>query len=222
MKMMDVVLAGTRSFGVAALETARKTAQVRAVVAPPDDKLAHRAAGLGLRVHHEVNPAVVAGADLLIAAHSHAFIGRKTRAALKLGAIGYHPSLLPRHRGRDAVKWTVKMRDPIAGGTVYWLTDNVDGGPVAAQDWCFVDPTWDHSELWREELFPMGLRLIERVLRDLTRGVVVEVPQDERFATWEPSFGVPPLHRPELPELGGRHGFAHVARVDGRGALAPG
>jgi hypothetical protein len=27
-------------------------------------------------------------------------------------------------------------------------------------------------------------------------------PQDERCATWEPSWERAPLHRPELPELG--------------------
>jgi methionyl-tRNA formyltransferase len=43
-----------------------------------------------------------AGVDLIIAAHSHDFIGRPHAAQGKLGAIGYHPSLLPLHRGRDA------------------------------------------------------------------------------------------------------------------------
>ena len=44
------------------------------------------------------------------AAHSHDFIGRKTRALSRLGALGYHPSLLPLHRGRDAIRWAVHMR----------------------------------------------------------------------------------------------------------------
>jgi hypothetical protein len=51
-------------------------------------------------------------------------------------------------------------------------------------------------------LFPLGLRLISRVLADLSTGRKVAVPQDETLATWEPSWDRPPIFRPELPELG--------------------
>lgn len=142
------------------------------------------------------------GVDLIVAAHSHDFIGRRTRARATLGAIGYHPSLLPRHRGRDAVRWTVKMRDPVAGGSVFWLNDTVDGGDLAAQDWCWVRPDDTPERLWRRDLAPMGVRLVLRVLDDLARGRVVRVRQDEELATWEPSWERPPLRRPDLPLLG--------------------
>ena len=59
------------------------------------------------------------GTDLIVAAHSHDYLGRRTRLRARLGAIGYHPSLLPLHRGRDAVRWTIKMGDRVTGGTVY-------------------------------------------------------------------------------------------------------
>lgn len=139
--------------------------------------------------------------DLIIAAHSHAFLGRKTRARAALGAIGYHPSLLPLHRGRDAVRWTIHMNECVTGGTVFWLTDTLDGGPIAAQAHAFVRPGDTPTSLWREVLFPLGLRLIKRVLADLSAGRKVAVPQDSRLATWEPSWDRPPIFRPELPEL---------------------
>lgn len=142
------------------------------------------------------------GVDVLVAAHSYDFIGRRTRLKCRLGAIGYHPSLLPLHRGRDAVRWAVKMHDGITGGSVYWLSDNVDAGDLAAQDWCFIDPGEKPEDLWREKLFPMGVRLISKVLADLARGVIVAVPQEKNLVTWEPSFERPPLMRPDLLMLG--------------------
>lgn len=212
---MRIVLAGTRSFGCAVLEDLRTIEgltgnyagrlEVVAVVAPPGDRLASLAATRGLPVAERCDEALVRThrADLVVSAHSHAFIGRRARMACQVGAIGYHPSLLPRHRGRDAVRWTVHMRDPIAGGSVYWLTDHVDGGPIAKQDWCHVHPDDDHHTLWRQQLFPMGVRLIHDVVVDLQhRGEVHATPQDESLSTWEPSWGRPPLHRPELIELG--------------------
>lgn len=140
--------------------------------------------------------------DLIICAHSHDFIGKRTRLNSRLGAIGYHPSLLPLHRGRDAIAWTIRFKDKITGGSVYWLNDRTDGGDIAAQDWCFVRPEDTASSLWRRELFPMGVKLIEQVIRDLRNGIMVAVPQDDSLSSWEPSIGRPPLHRPDLPLIG--------------------
>jgi methionyl-tRNA formyltransferase len=131
---------------------------------------------------------IPAGTDIIIAAHAHAFVTKDARAAARFGALGYHPSLLPRHRGRDAVRWTIHMRDAIAGGTAYWMDDGADTGKIAAQDWRHVRPTDNPATLWRRELAPMGLRLIARVLAELDQGVVTAVPQDETCATWEPAF----------------------------------
>ncbi len=128
------------------------------------------------------------GVDLIVAAHAHAFIDAGARASARLGAIGYHPSLLPRHRGRDAVRWTIHMGDAIAGGSVYWMDDGADTGPIARQGWCHVLPGETPAELWRRALAPLGLRLLEETLDDLARGVVTADAQDERLATWEPAF----------------------------------
>lgn len=78
----------------------------------------------------------------------------------------------------------------------------MDGGPLAAQDYCLVEPGSTPESLWREQLFPMGLRLFRQVLGDLARGRLVSVPQDERLATWEPSWERPPVRRPDLTLIG--------------------
>lgn len=143
-----------------------------------------------------------AGVDLIVAAHSHDFIGRPARRAARLGAIGYHPSLLPLHRGRDAVRWAVRMRDRITGGTVFWLSDNVDAGPIAAQDWCFIRPDDTAEELWRRDLAPMGVRLLVEVLGQAAVGRIVAVPQPAELASWEPALDTAPMPRPELPAIG--------------------
>jgi len=144
---------------------------------------------------HDTLPA---GVDVIVAAHSHDFIGQRTRYRAKYGAFGYHPSLLPRHRGRDAVAWTLRMRDPVAGGTVYWLNEVMDGGPIAAQEWCWTYGTDTPSSLWRERLFPIGVSLMERVLLDVPWHFAHKTPQDERAATFEPAMNPPRAFRPDL------------------------
>ena len=106
-----------------------------------------------------------------------------------LGALGYHPSLLPRHRGRDAVRWAIHMGDHVTGGTVYWMDDGADTGPMAAQGWCWVRPGDTAEELWRRDLGPLGVRLFARALGAIEAGCPLAVPQDPELATWEPAFG---------------------------------
>lgn len=208
---MRIYLCGQRAFGQAALLHLREMKHdVVGVSAPPQarggivDRLWHSAQQFGVPClpSGELSAATLPeGVDLIVCAHSHDFIGRATRQKARVGAIGYHPSLLPLHRGRDAVRWTIRDKDRVSGGSVYWLSDNVDAGPVAAQAWCFVRPGDDASALWRRELFPIGLRLLGQVLKNIEAGVLVKIPQEEALATWEPSFNPPPLVRPDLPML---------------------
>lgn len=145
-----------------------------------------------------------AGVDLGITAHSFDYVGMKTRYKARLGWIGYHPSLLPRHRGRSAIEWAIRMGDDVTGGTVFWLNSGIDRGDIAAQDWCFIDPrlrtmkpSEAASELWHDTLLDMGLSLFDRVLDDIAAGRIVKRPQDNRFSTWEPTIKENEIYRPD-------------------------
>lgn len=220
---MNVYLCGQKTFGAETYRAVRsKGHRIVGVSAPLDgsagglDRLRAAAQNDGVPV---MPPGMLsadslpADVDVILAAHSHDFIGHKTRSRARIGAIGYHPSLLPRHRGRDAVRWAVKMGDPVTGGSVYWLTDNVDGGPLAAQDWCFIGRDETPASLWRDKLLPMGLRLFLRVLDDLARGVMVARPQDDAYATWEPGWERPPVRRTDLLLLGDGSGPVGLRRL---------
>ena len=227
---MNVFLCGQKQFGASVLEAVAKKYKILGVSSPAfaghlstdGSQIFDRVRATAERLRIPWQPQVradslPAGTDIIVAAHSHDFIGRKTRAKAKFGAIGYHPSLLPLHRGRDAVRWAIHGGDRVAGGSVYWLTDSIDAGPIAAQEHVFVRPGETVDTLWREQLAPLGVRLLLKTLADLDRGLAVRVPQDERCATWEPSFDRPPLFRPELPQLGATNLRFEVERLDGDG-----
>ena len=171
---MKCVLAGSRYFGATVLEALRREEGVEfvcVIVPAADDRLALAAQAAGLPVHVLANPKLVPGeaipdgTDLIVAAHTHARVSTEALARSRLGGIGYHPSLLPRHRGIAAVEWTILEGDPIAGGSVYHLADGWDAGAIAAQDWCFVARGESARELWERALAPMGLELLGRVVR---------------------------------------------------------
>lgn len=191
---MRVMIVGQKWFGAEVLKLCLKRGDDVAAVSAPrvDDRLAATATDAGVplcQVDRRLEAAwVPEGLDLILCAHAHIFITPGARQKARLGALGYHPSLLPRHRGRDAIHWAVHMRDQVTGGTAYWLDDGADTGDIAAQDWCWVAPGDTAEELWRRDLAPMGLRLLDEVLRHLDRGEVTRTPQPLGPATWEPAF----------------------------------
>ncbi|MEI8325201.1 MAG: formyltransferase family protein, partial [Betaproteobacteria bacterium] len=163
---MKCTLVGSRFFAASVFEALRQQEGIEfaGVVAPAaDDRLARAAHAAGVPVHVQDKPKIVSGdaiplgTELIIAAHTHARVSNEALARSRLGGIGYHPSLLPRHRGIAAVEWTILEGDAIAGGSVYHLADGWDAGAIAAQDWCFVAKGETARELWERALAPMGL-----------------------------------------------------------------
>ena len=141
--------------------------------------------------------------DLGITVHSFEYIGKKPVYSA-FGLARLSPSLLPRHRGRSSIEWAIRMKEPITGGTVFWLNAGIDRGDIAYQDWCWIPPEFHLSpqksaaSLWRDSLLPMGLKLFETALNDVLNGIIKRTPQDKRFSTFEPDTNVKDIYRPDL------------------------
>lgn len=194
---MRITLVGSRHFGVTTFNTLRQHGVdiARVVVHDGEDRLAAAARTAGIEVVVQADPKrviaseIAPGTDLIVTAHSHARVTGEALAAAKLGGIGYHPSLLPRHRGIAAVEWTIKEGDPIAGGTVYHLAERMDAGAIAAQEWVFVKKGETARELWERALAPLGQKLLAGVIDHAkVHGSLPATPQDEQFATKAPSL----------------------------------
>ena len=194
---MRITLVGSRHFGVTTFNMLRQheVEIARVVVHDSEDRLAAAAKAAGIEVVVQANPKLVEASeiapdsDLIVTAHSHARITREALASARLGGIGYHPSLLPRHRGIAAIEWTIKEGDPIAGGTIYHLADRMDAGAIAAQEWVFVKKGETARELWERALAPLGQKLLGEVI-DYAKvhKTLPAKPQDEQFATLAPSL----------------------------------
>ena len=193
---MKCALVGSRFFAASVFEALRHEEGIEftsIVVPAADDRLALAARAAGIAVHVLENPkivpgeAIAEGTDLIIAAHTHARVSDDALARSRLRGIGYHPSLLPRHRGIAAVEWTILEGDAIAGGSVYHLADGWDAGAIAAQDWCFVNKGETARELWERALAPMGIDLLRKVVQIArVQGSLPASQQDPRFATRAP------------------------------------
>lgn len=181
---MDVVIIGQSWLAKEALRKIKAIDGV-SVLAVASEVAGDRFEALALEAGIQVvAPGDVPKCDLLIAAHCLTYVAREVRSRARLGTLVYHPSLLPRHRGKGAVEKTTEAGDPVAGGTIFWADDGLDTGPVEAQDWCFVAPGDTPQDLWRRELGPMGVRLLSEAVARLASGCPpAAAPQEELYAT---------------------------------------
>jgi len=211
---MRVFISGQKHFGAEVLRVCLNMGlEVAGVCAPFDDRY--------IRPLAEINgiPVMNAGTlnkdtcprdiDLGITAHSFDYIGHATRMIPRVGWIGYHPSLLPRHRGRSAIEWALRMHDFASGGTIYWLNAGIDRGDIERQEMVWIDPAYflgdtkqNAAEIWRAQLLPLGVKLMRAALLDIKGGIYNRARQDARFSTFEPSLDAKDIFKPDLPMIG--------------------
>ncbi|SHI73516.1 formyltransferase family protein [Halodesulfovibrio aestuarii] len=187
---MRVIIIGQGWLAAEVLKKVNKLDGVQVIAISPEKRNDHFE-----KLANELGVMVVAAleelpeCDVVLAAHCHCFVSKAIRSKATHGVLAYHPSLLPRHRGRDAIHWTLAMKDPIAGGTVYKMDDGADTGGIIIQDWCHVAANDTPQLLWRRALAPMGVHLLTSVVQKLaSTGQFEAKKQDEIFATWEPSL----------------------------------
>ena len=126
----------------------------------------------------------LAEADLLVSWFWTRRIPASWLDLAKHGAIGAHPSLLPRHRGPNPYFWAIDMDDEVTGVTVHHLTPEYDRGgcllqarvPILGRD------SWQLARA----LDRPSLRLLREAVRVIERGTADPHPQDETHATWAP------------------------------------
>jgi phosphoribosylglycinamide formyltransferase-1 len=85
--------------------------------------------------------------------------------------INVHPSLLPEFRGLHAVRRALEAGVEETGVTVHLMVEEVDAGPILAQERVRVLPG-DTEETLRERLHPVEHRLLVGAVADYFRGRV--------------------------------------------------
>jgi methionyl-tRNA formyltransferase len=122
--------------------------------------------------------------DLLVSWFWTKKIPARMRTAAVHGAIGVHPSLLPRHRGPDPTFWAIDRGDDETGVTAHVLEDEYDTGAILAQRRLRIDPSWNAWTL-AKKLDRPSLALLREVVRDY--GSFRPQPQDDALATPAPA-----------------------------------
>ncbi|MCC7364057.1 MAG: methionyl-tRNA formyltransferase [Dehalococcoidia bacterium] len=125
-------------------------------------------------------------ADLCVMAFVTDILPDEVFAAAKQGAIQYHPSLLPLHRGSSAINWAIINGDPETGLTIFWPDDGIDTGPVLLQKRVPIGPEDTVGSLYFDQLFPLGVEAMAEAVALIAAGEAPRIDQAHELATYEP------------------------------------
>jgi methionyl-tRNA formyltransferase len=143
----------------------------------------------------------------------------------RLGAVGVHPSLLPRHRGGWPLFWTYFHDDRESGVTVQWLDAGMDTGDIVLQERIPLPRGEPVTQLYGE-IARRGATLLVKAVEAIGSGTAPRIPQDETRATVDSNPAGGSWRREAmtwnserlwhfLRGLGGRHGEL-LSDADGR------
>jgi methionyl-tRNA formyltransferase len=197
---MRIVVNGQQAFGAEVLKALVERGEevVAAFCAPdkegrPRDPLADAADEAGIPVHQpasfkdEETARQIAALepDLMVMAFVTLIVPESVLSIPTHGAIQYHPSILPRHRGPSAINWAIIQGDTTTGLSIFWPDEGLDTGPVLLTREVAIEDDDTLGSLYFDKLFPMGVEaMVESV--DLVRdGEAPRIVQDEALATYE-------------------------------------
>jgi methionyl-tRNA formyltransferase len=152
------------------------------------------------------------GADLLVFAFVTDIVQANVLQAAPLGAIQYHPSLLPKHRGRSAIAWPIIAGEPSTGVTIFWVNEGIDTGPILSQREVPIGPQDSVATLYFNHLYPLGVTMLTEAVRLVRERRAPRLEQDETAASYEPPLG--PEHADIDWTRPGRVLFNHIRGCD--------
>ena len=124
-------------------------------------------------------------ADIAVMAYVVQFVPQEFTRIPVYGTIQFHPSLLPRYRGPNAVNWAIICGEQESGVTVFRPTDEMDEGPVILQKAVSIHPDDTAGTLYYERLFPAGVQALLEAADNVVSGSYEEKAQDVRAGSYE-------------------------------------
>jgi len=96
---------------------------------------------------------------------------------------GYHPSPLPRMRGRAVIPWTILADEKITGSSLFWMDAGVDTGSLLVQEFFHVSPRETAASLYDKHMVALD-KIVRQAVATLADGSAREIYQDESYATY--------------------------------------
>ena len=154
---------------------------------PPVKKWAERA-GVKILQPKDLNKEFVEelaalDADVFIMAAYGKIIPKSVLNIPVHGTINIHPSMLPKYRGASPIQTAVLNGEQETGVTLILTDEQMDHGPIIAQENTYIDDT-DTNEVLHQRLASIAAKLIIRILPNWIEGRIKPEEQIHTEATY--------------------------------------
>jgi methionyl-tRNA formyltransferase len=102
----------------------------------------------------------------------------------KAGSLNIHPSLLPKFRGPCPIESAILADEKETGVSIMQMDNEMDHGPIIAQEKVIVKPWPPTAEILGFELVTKGSDMLVSILPDYVAGKIAGIPQDHSHATY--------------------------------------
>ncbi len=124
-------------------------------------------------------------ADFFVVASFGKIIPKEILDIPKFGSLNVHPSLLPELRGPSPIQNTILgTHHALPGVTIIKMDEEMDHGPILAQEEVEIAPWPDHYEVVEEKLARAGGKLLVKVLENYQGLTLISISQDDSKATY--------------------------------------
>ena len=103
--------------------------------------------------------------------------------AAKVGVVGFHPTPLPKMRGRAANVWQVLLGVHETKCSLFFIDEGMDSGDILGQEPYIIEDT-DYAEDVGRKIDEAALSLFRRVLKEIKAGTINPQKQNEEDATY--------------------------------------
>ena len=126
--------------------------------------------------------------DLFIVAAYAKIIPEEILKIPRLGVIGVHPSLLPKHRGPSPIQSVILSGEAETGATLFLADEKADHGLIFAQRKLEFSILNSQFLKLQQSLAELGGDLLIETLPKFIKGEIIPLPQDESHATYTKKF----------------------------------
>ena len=122
-------------------------------------------------------------ADLIFVVGWSQLISKKIVSSAKIGVIGFHPSKLPKDRGRSVLAWQIVEGYEKGCVSMFWIDEGVDSGDIIGQQEYMINYT-DTIRDVLDKVYQICLDLLKKYYPLIIEGKFIRIKQDENNATY--------------------------------------
>lgn len=120
--------------------------------------------------------------DLIFAVGFSQLMSQEWLEMPSLGCIGFHPTLLPKGRGRAPLAW-ITLEKSFGSATFFLMGNGADDGPIFIQKIFQVEDN-DDAKMVENKIGTAIISSLDEWLPRLKKGLWEPIPQDEDNASW--------------------------------------